>query len=43
VPTPTERQKTQFYAQSYFEQMPAGGEIVISTALGTPPPRRIDH
>ena len=29
LPAPTERQKTQLYAQRYFEQMPAGGEIVI--------------
>ena len=29
LPAPTERQKTQIYAQRYIEQMPAGGEIVI--------------
>jgi polyphosphate kinase 2 len=29
LPAPTERQKTQLYAQRYFEQLPAGGEIVI--------------
>jgi polyphosphate kinase len=29
LPAPTERQKTQMYAQRYFEQLPAGGEIVI--------------
>jgi len=29
LPAPTERQKTQIYAQRYVEQMPAGGEIVI--------------
>ena len=28
-PAPTERQKTQLYAQRYIEQLPAGGEIVI--------------
>jgi polyphosphate kinase 2 len=29
LPAPTERQKTQLYAQRYFEHLPAGGEIVI--------------
>ena len=29
LPAPTERQKTQLYAQRYIEQLPAGGEIVI--------------
>ncbi len=29
LPSPTERQKTQLYAQRYVEQLPAGGEIVI--------------
>src|ERR1022692_3062051 len=29
LPVPTERQKTQIYAQRYVEQLPAGGEIVI--------------
>ena len=29
LPAPTERQKTQMYAQRYIEQLPAGGEIVI--------------
>jgi len=29
LPAPTERQKTQIYAQRYVEQLPAGGEIVI--------------
>jgi polyphosphate kinase 2 len=29
LPSPTERQKTQLYAQRYIEQLPAGGEIVI--------------
>jgi polyphosphate kinase 2 len=29
LPAPTERQKTQIYAQRYIEQLPAGGEIVI--------------
>src|SRR5580700_1572117 len=29
LPAPTERQKTQLYAQRYMEQLPAGGEIVI--------------
>ena len=29
LPAPTERQKTQLYAQRYVEQLPAGGEIVI--------------
>jgi polyphosphate kinase 2 len=29
LPAPTERQKTQMYAQRYVEQLPAGGEIVI--------------
>ena len=29
LPSPTERQKTQIYAQRYIEQLPAGGEIVI--------------
>jgi len=27
LPTPTERQKTQWYFQRYIEQLPAGGEI----------------
>jgi len=29
LPSPTDRQKTQMYAQRYIEQMPAGGEVVI--------------
>ena len=29
LPSPTNRQKTQLYAQRYIEQMPAGGEIVV--------------
>ncbi len=29
LPAPTERQKTQVYAQRYIEQLPAGGEIVM--------------
>jgi len=29
LPAPTERQKTQIYAQRYIEQLPAGGEVVI--------------
>ena len=29
LPAPTERQKTQIYAQRYVEQLPAGGEVVI--------------
>jgi polyphosphate kinase 2 len=29
LPAPTEREKTQIYAQRYVEQLPAGGEIVI--------------
>ena len=29
LPSPTERQKTQVYAQRYIEHLPAGGEIVI--------------
>jgi polyphosphate kinase len=29
LPSPTERQKTQIYAQRYIEHLPAGGEIVI--------------
>jgi len=29
LPSPTERQKSQLYAQRYIEQLPAGGEIVI--------------
>jgi polyphosphate kinase 2 len=29
LPAPTERQKTQMYAQRYIEQLPAGGEVVI--------------
>jgi polyphosphate kinase 2 len=29
LPAPTERQKTQIYAQRYVEQLPSGGEIVI--------------
>ena len=29
LPAPTERQKTQLYAQRYIERLPAGGEIVI--------------
>ncbi len=29
LPAPTERQKTQVYAQRYIEHLPAGGEVVI--------------
>jgi polyphosphate kinase 2 len=29
LPSPSDRQKTQIYAQRYIEQLPAGGEIVI--------------
>ncbi len=29
LPAPTERQKSQMYAQRYIEHMPAGGEVVI--------------
>ena len=29
LPAPSERQKSQLYMQRYFEQMPAGGEIVL--------------
>ena len=29
LPTPTERQKTQWYFQRYVEQLPAAGEIVL--------------
>jgi polyphosphate kinase 2 len=29
LPAPTDRQKTQIYAQRYIEQLPAGGEIVV--------------
>ena len=29
LPAPTERQKTQIYAQRYIEHLPAGGEVVI--------------
>ncbi|MFI1732238.1 polyphosphate kinase 2 [Streptomyces acidicola] len=29
LPTPTERQRTQWYFQRYVEQLPAGGEIVL--------------
>jgi polyphosphate kinase len=29
LPAPSERQKTQMFAQRYFEQFPAAGEIVI--------------
>jgi len=29
LPAPTEREKTQIYAQRYIMQLPAGGEIVI--------------
>ena len=29
LPAPTEREKTQIYAQRYIERLPAGGEIVI--------------
>ena len=29
LPAPTERQKTQIYAQRYVEHLPAGGEVVI--------------
>ncbi|MHB2168957.1 polyphosphate kinase 2 [Alsobacter sp. R-9] len=29
LPAPTERQKSQMYAQRYMEHLPAGGEIVI--------------
>ena len=29
LPAPTDRQKTQIYAQRYIEQLPAGGEILI--------------
>jgi polyphosphate kinase len=29
LPSPTERQKTQVYAQRYIEHLPAGGEVVV--------------
>lgn len=29
LPAPTEREKTQIYAQRYIEHLPAGGEVVI--------------
>ena len=29
LPTPTERQRTQWYFQRYVEHLPAAGEIVI--------------
>jgi polyphosphate kinase 2 len=29
LPAPSDRQKTQLYAQRYLEQLPAGGEIVL--------------
>ncbi|WP_320784596.1 polyphosphate kinase 2 [Streptomyces sp. CRN 30] len=29
LPTPTERERTQWYFQRYAEQLPAGGEIVL--------------
>jgi polyphosphate kinase 2 len=29
LPTPSDRQKTQLYAQRYIEHFPAGGEIII--------------
>jgi polyphosphate kinase 2 len=29
LPSPTERQKTQLYAQRYIELLPAGGEILV--------------
>ena len=29
LPAPTERQKSQIYAQRYFPHMPAAGEIVL--------------
>ena len=29
LPAPTEREKTQMYAQRYISHLPAGGEIVI--------------
>lgn len=29
LPSPTDRQKTQLYAQRYIEQLPGGGEIVV--------------
>jgi polyphosphate kinase 2 len=29
LPSPTDRQKTQLYAQRYVEQLPAGGEVVV--------------
>ena len=29
LPTPTERQRTQWYFQRYVEQLPAAGEIVL--------------
>lgn len=29
LPTPTEREKTQMFAQRYFPHLPAGGEVVI--------------
>jgi polyphosphate kinase 2 len=29
LPAPSDRQKTQLYAQRYVEQLPAGGEIVL--------------
>ena len=38
LPSPTERQKTQLPAQRYIEQLPAGGEVVISTGAGITAP-----
>ena len=29
LPAPTERQKSQLYFQRYFEQLPAGGEVIL--------------
>jgi polyphosphate kinase 2 len=29
LPAPSDRQKTQIYAQRYIEQLPAGGEVVV--------------
>src|SRR5947209_20126560 len=29
LPAPTEREKSQLYAQRYMKQMPAGGEVIL--------------
>ena len=38
LPTPTDREQTQWYFQRYVEQLPAAGEIRCSTGPGTTGP-----